>query len=515
VGVVVFYFGNLIFIPMAVNLFHVAFVEGLGALCDLIRRWMCGVSIYVLAISSVFVPGNVLADAGRPNILFILTDDQAYETVGAFGHTDIETPGIDRLVERGMTFTHAYNMGSWSGAVCIPSRAMLITGRGLWDVEKVHGEMDGEREAGVLWPQLMAGAGYRTYFSGKWHIPTDAAKVFDVVRHVRPGMPRDTPEAYDRPREGEPDRWSPYDRGQGGFWAGGKHWSEVLAEDAEEFIADAKGREEPFFMYLAFNAPHDPRQSPEEYVEKYPLERIEVPESFLSEYPYNGEIGSGRDLRDERLGPFPRTEHAVKVHRQEYYAMITHLDTQVGRILDALEASGMADNTWIFFTSDHGLAVGHHGLFGKQNLYDHSVRVPFIVVGPGVPVNRRHGAAVYYQDVMPTALELAGVEKPEHVYFRSLVSLIDGSREESQYGAVYGAYRNLQRSISDEGWKLIVYPGAGVVRLYNLREDPLELNDLAGDPVQAGRVAEMVGRLRVLQKEMGDGLELGQVGIGE
>ena len=157
----------------------------------------------------------------------------------------------------------------------------------------------------------------------------------------------------------------------------------MVANHSQDFLAEAGDRDEPFFMYLAFNAPHDPRQSPAEYVAKYPAENVLVPRNFAPLYPFAEKIGCGRKLRDERLGPFPRTHHAVQVHRQEYYAIITHMDVMIGRILDALQATGKSDNTWIFFTADHGLAVGQHGLFGKQNMYDHSVRVPFVVIGPG------------------------------------------------------------------------------------------------------------------------------------
>ncbi len=135
----------------------------------------------------------------KPDILFLFADDFTYEAIRAFGHTDIDTPNLDRLAARGTTFSHAYNMGSWSGAVCVASRTMLITGRSVWDANSIYQKTDAQREAGVLWPQLMSDAGYRTYMTGKWHIRTDAAKCFDVARHVRPGMPKDTPSAYSRP----------------------------------------------------------------------------------------------------------------------------------------------------------------------------------------------------------------------------------------------------------------------------------------------------------------------------
>ena len=463
----------------------------------------------VLAVLCLLSP----AAAEQPNILFLFADDQCYETVHALGYDLIETPHLDRLVEEGLTFTHAYNPGSWSPAVCVPSRTMLNTGRQLWNAHRLRGDLHEEVEEGRFWSQRLQQAGYETYFTGKWHvvdaqwgqIPVEAA--FDHVVNVRPGMPQDTAEGYNRPVEGEPDPWCPSDPAFGGFWEGGRHWSEVLADDAVAFLEQAAGREAPFFMYLAFNAPHDPRQSPQEYVDKYPLERVRLPESFLPVYPYHEEIGCPPDLRDERLAPFPRTPYAVKVHRQEYYAIISHMDTQIGRILDALERTGQAEDTIVIYTADHGLAVGRHGLLGKQNLYDHSVRVPFMITGPGVPAGERNSAPVYLQDIVPTTLEWAGLEVPEDVDFRSLLPLI---RAESavHYDAVYGAYLDLQRSITLDGFKLILYPAIGRYRLYHLEEDPQELTDLAEREKHRDVVVRLFGRLVELQEELGDPLDL-------
>ncbi|MDZ4850749.1 MAG: sulfatase-like hydrolase/transferase [Pirellulaceae bacterium] len=465
-------------------------------------------SFFVAFLIAAFFRENAIAQSTKPNVVFIFADDFCYEAIQAFGHTDIETPHLDQLVRRGTTFTHAYNMGSWSGAVCVASRTMLISGRSVWDANSIYKETDKERQAGVLWPQLMNKAGYRTYFTGKWHIQTDANKCFDVANHVRAGMPGTVPAAYNRPLEGKPDTWSPYDKSLGGFWEGAKHWSEVVADDAVEYLDEAKDSKQPFFMYLAFNAPHDPRQAPKEYIDKYPLERIKVPNNFLTEYPYKDKIGCSSSLRDESLAPTPRTEHSIKVHRQEYYALITHLDQQIGRILDGIEKSGKSDNTWIFFTADHGLAVGHHGLLGKQNLYDHSVRVPFIVVGPGVAKNERRDAAIYLQDAMPTTLELAEANKPDHVFFKSLLPQIRKEQQRSSYESVYGAYLELQRSIAHDGWKLIAYPNAKVIRMYHLAEDSMEMNDVAMDSKYAIQKSALFERLVNLQKSFADQVDL-------
>ena len=451
--------------------------------------------------------GNFCPAADKPNILFLFADDQCYETVHALGNAEIETPNLDRLARQGTTFTHAYNQGSWSGAVCVASRTMLNTGRFLWHANRVYKGAEKERQAGRFWSEYMKDAGYNTYFTGKWHVPASAEKAFDHAAHIRGGMPNQTPQGYNRPLTGKEDPWSPSDPKFGGFWAGGKHWSEVVGDDAVGFLEQSVNSEKPFFMYIAFNAPHDPRQSPQAYVDKYPLEKISVPENFLAEYPYKDGIGCGANLRDEKLGPFPRTEHAVKVHRQEYYAIITHMDAQMGLILDALDATGKADNTYIFFTADHGLAVGHHGLIGKQNLYDHSVRVPLMVTGPGVPKNRKIDAPVYLQDIMPSALELAGVRKPQHVQFKSLLPLIDG-RAERSYDAIYGGYIDLQRMVSTGGYKMIYYAKISKTLLYNLKADPLEMNNLADDPANARLLGKLKARLKELQKEVGDTLNL-------
>lgn len=453
----------------------------------------------------------------QPNVLFIFSDDQSYEMVQELWQTEAKTPNLDRLAREGVTFTHAYNMGAWNGAVCIASRTMLNTGRTVWHAQELV-KKSGKKKAnlpihesakrGEFWSQLMERAGYETYMSGKWHIQADATKVFQRTNHIRPGMPNQTKAGYNRPIEGQPDVWSPSDPKFEGFWKGGKHWSEVLAHDATEFIGQATKNDKPFFMYLAFNAPHDPRQSPQKFVDMYPREDVKVPVNFQTDYPYAESIGCGPKLRDARLAPFPRTPYSVKVNRQEYFALITHMDQQIGKILKALDESGEAENTYVIFTSDHGLACGHHGLMGKQNMYDHSVRVPFMIVGPDIPSGKRIETEIYLQDVMPTTLELAGADKPDYVEFRSLLPVIRGERDR-QYDAIYGSYlASKQRMIRKDGWKLIVYPEAEAVRLYHVEKDPFEQNDLAGEAAQADRIKELLRELVQLQNQFDDPLDL-------
>jgi choline-sulfatase len=256
-------------------------------------------------------------------------------------------------------------------------------------------------------------------------------------------------------------------------------------------------------MYLAFNAPHDPRQAPQEYLDKYPLKNVAVPETFLEEYPYHEEMGAGKKLRDERLAPYPRTPYSIQVHRKEYYALISHMDTQIGKILDALEATGEMDNTYIVFTADHGLSVGQHGLLGKQNMYDHSVRVPFYVIGPDVPKGKTIDTPIYLQDVMPTTLEWAQQDIPQHVEFSSLVPLIQG-KGEAHLPYIYGAYTENQRMVRTDSHKLIWYPKAEKIRLFDLKKDPLEQNDVADDANYAEVKTDLIGKLQTLQQQMHD-----------
>lgn len=461
-------------------------------------------SVILFAIAAVTPSATVVGQEQAPNFLFIITDDQSFETLGHLNHIDIETPNLDRLARQGTSFSRCYNMGSWSGAVCIASRTMLNTGRFLWNANAVQKQLGKEHAESRLWSDMLKGQGYKTYLTGKWHVSIDASKVFDVARNVRPGMPKQTDEGYNRPPLEGDDPWQPWDKTRGGFWEGGIHWSEVVANDAIDFIGQAEKHPEPFFMYVAFNAPHDPRQAPREFVEKYPIARIKVPENFLPDYPFKNEIGCSPALRDEKLALFPRTKHGIQVHRQEYFACITHLDQQIGRILDRLEGSKMAENTWIILTSDHGLAVGRHGLVGKQNMYDHSMRVPFIMVGPKAKPGTTISDPIYLQDVVPTTLELAGLTPPAHVEFKSLLPKLAGESDQPHHSPIVGAYLDKQRMIFDGEYKLIVYPEVPAVRLYNLSKDPFEMHDLAKQPTTQAKLKELFKSLVQWQESNGD-----------
>jgi arylsulfatase A-like enzyme len=234
----------------------------------------------------------------------------------------------------------------------------------------------------------------------------------------------------------------------------------------------------------------------------YPPASIELPENFLPEHPFdNGEM----NVRDEGLAPRPRTPEDTRRQIGEYYAMITHVDAQIGRVLKALEASGRAGNTIIVFAGDNGLAVGRHGLMGKQSLYDHSVRVPLVMCGPGVPKGARRNAFCYLIDIFPTLCDLSGLDAPETAEGLSLLPAMRHADERIRGSLLY-AYRHLHRGVRIGDAKLIEYvvDGERTTQLFDLATDPLEMENLAEQPGSAGRVAELRRELRRWRDEFDD-----------
>ena len=461
----------------------------------------------------------------RPNFLFILADDQAFSTIGSLNNSEIKTPNLDKISASGMTFTHCFNQGAWGGAVCVASRSMVNSGQNVFATREGLNKNQ-------TWGETFTKAGYETFLTGKWHNGFETAlRSFKYAKSIGKGMYETLhPEfgrkpGYARPTP-ENNSWDPTDPLYTGHWAphvndivydenGNKklgptytvkqHTSELYASNAIEFLQN-KGTEtgNPFLMYVAFNAPHDPRQAPKRFVDMYPTDQVEIPENFLPEHPFDQ---GDHKLRDEILAPFPRTEHQIQVHRREYYAIISHMDEQIGKILTALEKSGKADNTYIIFSADHGLAVGEHGLLGKQNQYDHSVRMPFFISGPGITAGKQSDAMIYMQSVFATTCELAGIEAPATVDFPSLKGVIEG-KEEKVHDAVMGSYRNLQRMVRTDTHKLILYPHNGMQQLFDLTKDPREMVNIIDDAANENLKNEMFAKLLALQKEVGDTLSL-------
>jgi arylsulfatase A-like enzyme len=483
--------------------------------------------------------GPILAGVKKPNILFIIADDQAPLSIGGVNNPEIKTPNLDRLAKQGVLFSHCFNQGSWSGAVCVASRTMLITGQSVFKAPANKAYLDkwanargaiaveGSTEV-KLWPEVFREAGYETFLTGKWHNNHHSALTgFSQAKAIAKGMyetldPSGSKKpGYDRPTP-ENNQWKPWDRKFTGHWTPfvrdivtkngtreigneytvHKHSSELFADNAVEFLRKTKDTDKPFFMYVAFNAPHDPRQAPRKFVEMYPPDKIAIPENYLPEHPFdNGAI----KIRDEALAPYPRTKKVVQVHRSEYYAIITHMDREIGRILKSLKKSGRADNTYVVFTADHGLSVGQHGLMGKQNPYEHSIRMPFMISGPGIAKNVTVAEKIYMQSVYPTTCELAGLNVPKTVDFKSVLPLIKGEKGSGEK-IIFNAYIETQRLVRTDRYKLVHYPKIGRNQLFDLKEDPLETKDLIKDPKLEQVKKKLLATLGKKRIELGDGL---------
>jgi arylsulfatase A-like enzyme len=456
----------------------------------------------------------------RPNILVILTDDQRFDTIHALGNQQIATPHLDRLVCEGTTFTHACIMGGTNPAVCMPSRAMLLTGRYLFRLQGDGNTIPAEH---TTMPETLRTAGYRTHHIGKWHQDRasfqrsydSAARIFGFNPgwYVQYGGHWNVA-VHDYDPTGEYTRESGYilaadkkTRLPIEAGVGGVHSSEMFADSAVEFLAerdrgDDSRQNQPFFMYLSFVAPHDPRQSPNEFEEMYSAETIDLPDNFMPEHPFdNGELR----VRDEALEAWPRRPHAVRRHIADYYAMISHADEQIGRVIDKLKEIGEYENTVIVFAGDNGLAVGRHGLMGKQNLYDHSIRVPLIFRGPGIPAGVKTDTLCYLLDVFPTLCDYLGVSAPESVDGKSLLPAMREPGRVVRKTQYYG-YRSCQRALRSSRYKLIEYL-AGKVRttqLFDLQKDPAEVCNLAAHPDYAGQIGDMRRELSRWRRHSGD-----------
>jgi arylsulfatase A-like enzyme len=261
-------------------------------------------------------------------------------------------------------------------------------------------------------------------------------------------------------------------------------------------------------MYLAPQVPHDPCLAPEAFVRMYEPANLSLAKNFLPAHPFdNGEL----KVRDELLAAHPRDEQEMRQHLAGYYATISHLDHELGRVWREIEKRGLADDTIVIFTSDQGLAVGgRHGLMGKQNLYEH-VKPPLVFAGPGIPQGKSN-ALVYLFDLFPTICELAGAKAaiPPAVEGRSLVPCLDAETpDESPREYLFCAYRDCQRMVRDARWKLLEYNAAGVrnTQLFDLANDADELSNLADDPQFAGRRRRLEAQLARLRREWNDPIE--------
>ncbi len=479
------------------NLFRLRLMAALGQ--HICMFWDCFKSPHLaLSFAQVvatlafllFAPGALRA-ADRPNVLFLFADDQRADTIAAHGNPHIRTPNLDKLAAAGFSFRGNYVFGGNSGAVCVPSRAMLMSGKTWFDVDTAA------LTGALLLPEFLQKQGYVTFGTGKWHNGQPSwLRAFQKGKTVMFGGMSDHTKVP--VRDLGPDGKLTAER------TGEKFSSDLFADSVIEFLENHDGRQ-PFFAYVAFTAPHDPRQPPLRYREPYYRDLPPLPANFLPQLPFdNGMMAGGRD---ENLGAWPRTEAMIRDQLAEYYGMITHMDEQIGRILGALEDSGRADNTVVIFAADNGLALGSHGLLGKQSVYEHSMRTPLIIAGPGIPAGKSTTSFTYLFDLFPTLCDYLGLEAPEGLTGKTLRPLWEG-RGERVRESVFLPLLDIQRAVRDERWKLIAYPKIGHLQLFDLQTDPNETNNLVDQPENAAHIARLQELMKEWQVSVGDTLEL-------
>jgi arylsulfatase A-like enzyme len=464
----------------------------------------------IAALGALLLPSVALPAQDRPNFLFVLVDDQSPFDLRIYDpESPCRTPVIDRLAAEGMVVDGAYHMGSWSGAVCMPSRHMIMSGRTVWHLPRrgIRGEAQNPNCPADLAEQTMGAvfgrAGYDTMRTCKQGNSYPAANERFAVVHDRTN------------RQADPEHGSPW------------HAERVL-----DYLADReqRGDQDPFLIYFGFSHPHDPRNAPADLLERYGASNDgapdaandrapRLPENWLPAHPFpHGHPGLRDEVQVQGVGT-RRDERTVRNELARQYACNESIDRQIGRVLERLDAMGELDSTYVIYTADHGMAIGRHGLQGKQNLYEHTWRVPMVVRGPGIPEGRRVQGNVYLLDILPTLCDLAGIPLPPTVEGLSMRPVLEGRQQvvrEVLFGVYAGGTRPGMRSVRSGDWKLIQYDLLdGAVRrtqLFNLADNPLELllehhvdvvaartgyepsalqRDLSDDPRFADRRAEL------------------------
>jgi choline-sulfatase len=473
----------------------------------------------IIAVSSLTVSA---ATGKRPNILFILVDDQSPFDLEVYDpKSKLQTPTLDRLAADGMVFDGAYHMGSNIGAVCTPSRHMIMSGRTVWHLPTAPWAKDRcppNLEQQTI-PAVFNRAGYDTMRTCKMGNSYEAANGLFTVRK-------------DATKRGGTEE-------NGSAW----HGEQVLEYLAQREVTKDQ---DPFLIYFGFSHPHDERDGTPELLAKYgatnhadPMSlppandrQPALPVNYLPAHPFNNGHADVRDEVDVSGVWKNRDERTIRNELGREFACSENIDLQIDRVLRKLAAMGELENTYIFYTADHGMAIGRHGLQGKQNLYQHTWRVPFIAKGPGIKAGTRVPGNIYLLDVLATLCDLAGIPVPDTNEGTSFRPVLEGKRaavRDVLYGVYCGGTKPGMRSVKQGDWKLIKYDGVGgtvrETQLFNLAENPDEFlpqhhdpavialtgarpaphqTNLAGDPKHAPKLAEMEALLLAEMRRLHD-----------
>lgn len=454
--------------------------------------------------------------ARRPNIVFIITDQQRLDTIGALGHPHMDTPVLDRLVEEGTSFRNMYV----TSPSCSPSRASLFSGT----YPHTNGVFRNDEPWVWSWVSLLAEAGYRCVNVGKMHtMPVEGPFGFHE-RHVVENKDRDHPnlpfyldnwdKAFWTRGIRKPSRVSYRERPDYRDRLGAFVWEPPEDLHPDVFVPSMacmwleryKGQE-PFFLQIGIPGPHPPYDPTQAYLDRY-AGRDDLPMPILD---YDLDAQQPRPMQALRRA-HQQDDHDAIVHladptdaqlrrqRAHYYANVSMIDTQVGRIIDTLRARGVLDDTIIVFTSDHGDCLNDHGHSQKWNMFEPTVHVPAIVWGPGIPAGRAVEELVALFDFGPTILEWAGIAPPGWMEARSLNPLMGGGEDGAPRDRVFAEHSDdailtgtrYMTMIRKGDWKLVHFVDSDEGQLFDLAADPGERVNLWDDPGCADRRAGMI-----------------------
>lgn len=441
--------------------------------------------------------------ASPPNILFIFSDDHATHAISAYGSKINHTPAIDRLAREGMRFDRSFCVNS----ICAPSRAVILTGKynhlnGVRDNVSVF---DGAQQT---LPKLMKRAGYQTALVGKWHLKSDPTG-FDYT-DILPG-------------QGEYHDPEMIENGKRRKVKG--YITDIITDQALQWLKQRESPDKPFFLMLQHKAPHANWEPDEKHKNLYAHADIPLPETFNDDYRtrtaqirnHRLHVGSKQwELHFKRFGRLPQgmdgqqtREFVYQVYMKNYLRCIASMDDNIGRVLDYLDQSGLAENTIVIYNSDQGFFLGEHGLYDKRFMYEPSLRTPLIIRQPGkIKPGSVSEDMVLNLDMAPTMLDLAGVKVPDDMQGRSFKPITQGEKSAGWRQDMYYQYFEQafglgpHEGVRTHHHKLIHYQyGDKGWELFDLRIDPHELNNLHASPEHQPLVNQLKARLVELKRE--------------
>lgn len=482
---------------------------------------------------AALLPSFAAAEEARPNIVFIFSDDHSKNSIGCYGNTDIKTPGLDRLAAEGMRFEHALTPNSF----CTPSRAVVLTGKYSHKngVHRLNQRFDGSQQT---FPKLLQAAGYETALFGKWHLLSQPTGFDHYCVMKMQGM------AYD-PRVYEPQHewieWGPKtqkEAREGGRVIKGYN-NDVLTDEALNWLKGQQSRngesKKPFCLLIHPKPPHEPYSPPKKYEDF--LEDVVIPEPSTLHDDYKGRapeaiadiMTSNRillkpkyrkmvqaDKRLQQMSEGEQLSHLYQIYIKGYYRLVKSVDDNVAKVLDYLEEHYLEENTIVLYSSDQGFALGEHGLYNKQWMYEPSLHQPLIVRYPGVIAPRSvHHSMVSHVDIAPTLLDIVGQPIPDGMQGHSLKGILAGNVERVRDASYYHFYTHGKRlpemiGIRTDTHKLIHYPGLPKSHrweMFDLKNDPEEMKNLYRVPGHKNARENLKDDLRILIETVDDPVE--------